>query len=190
MAAATPVIQLDKTLRVVRIIWFVLVVEAVWLPIVGVLAGPEELVGEPAMLWALAAVSLVVLAVSVILPRRMLIQGLSQRSIEVVEQADPEVVPGFYRDKAPMRRVFADPRDAQSAIAPRYNVYIILTVSLRNAVALFGLVLLMMGFSLVEALPFSVVSFIAMVVAMPRRAQAVGLLEEAKNAKLDLEGGP
>lgn len=190
MAERTPVIQLDKTLRVVRIIWFVLLVEAVWLPIVGVLARPEDPQTEPAMLWALAAVSLVVLAVSVILPRRMLMQGLSQRSLEIVEQADPTVVPGFYRDQAPMRRVFADPADAEAAIAPRYNVYIILTVSLRNAVALWGLVLLIMGFGLLEALPFSVVSLVAMAVAMPRRAQAVRFLEEAKNAKLHLEDGP
>ena len=134
------------------------------------------------MLPVFGAVAVVVFAVSFILPRFMLRGGLARANMEVDEVADDE--PQLFRTAPKTMRLFADPDAALRRAMQLSQTPLILGIALGEAVAIFGLVLGMLGFSLLEVAPFFVGGWIAIASHFPRQGRIIRALEAAKGATL------
>ncbi len=88
------------------------------------------------------------------------------------------------RDRGRRQRVFADGREALVKAMPALQTGLILGLALAEAVALFGLVLVVLGHPLAETNGFFVVSWILIALKWPSEAGLARQLETARNADL------
>jgi hypothetical protein len=102
--------------------------------------------------------------------------------LEVEEVPDPDASVMF-RDQTPTVRRFAKPDAVVSKGMAIYMSPLILGLALGEAVAIFGLVLGLVGFELPMILPFFVASWVLMGVRFPRWSSVIGPLERAHEAR-------
>jgi len=194
MGTPAPVLSLPVALRNVRIIWAALLVSSLLIPVVLYVvsrAQPPQADLPPAgvLSAALGVTSLVLAVLSFVLPERLALAALKAAELEVVEEVDPNVVPGFYREGAPKLQVFASRERAEKVAGASYLTTVIMRSALRESIAMFGAVLLFLTHELPVAGAMVVLAVALLLLAWPREREAVGLLERAYGAKLPEAGG-
>jgi len=143
------------------------------------LAGTEA---PPGLAPVFALVAVVVAVVSIALPRKIARDALSRLDLQVGERSADERL--FNEDQRRPRR-FLDPARAREQAFPALQTAFILGMALAEAIALFGFVLVLMGFSLTVALPFFAVCWVLMVGRFPAPAKLDQQLVETFDADLE-----
>jgi hypothetical protein len=145
-----------------RMIWFALLVSQgfyVAIPVLG-LVERSRVRPDPILLYALAAVALVVAVVSFVVP------GIVRRSAIASAAADLR-----------HREASLDTIQAR-AFGIGFTPFI-LSIALSEAIALFGLVLSTLGFPTLVCLPFHAAGAVLTLIRFPTTAMFLGPLEEA-----------
>lgn len=189
MSTVTRKLSLPAAIRTIRIVWAALVVSSLLVPVVLYVAAqsapvPEDVPPAAVLSALLGVVSLVVAVVSFVMPARLALAPLKAAKIEVVEEVDPDVVPGFYREGAPKRRVLASRKAAEQAAARIYMTTVILRSALRESIPLFGGVLLFVTRQLPVAGGLVLLGVVLLLMGWPREREALELVEQAYDAKL------
>lgn len=144
-----------------------------------------ELDPQPILLIALGGAGLTMSALSLVLPKRMYLQALAAAKFEVQTVPD-DGSSALYRE-GPSMRVFAKPADVAQRTPLIFQTALILGMAFSESVAIFGFVLGMQGFGVLEVAPFFVVSVILLLVRFPTGKSMFSPLEHAYRAKLDCE---
>jgi hypothetical protein len=174
-------------LQTARIIWAALLTSTViFFVALLVTRPPIESPPEPSMLPILGVVAAVVAVVSFVLPAHLSRQALAAAKIETREEtvadpsrADSDVLP--YREAPTVtRRVPVDPGVAVRRALALHQTPLILGLALSESIALFGVVLGLVGFELPLVVPFFVLSWISIAARYPTLERAVRPLEQAQ----------
>ncbi len=136
-------------------------------------AGPHE----PILAIAIGAVAVVVAVVSFVLPGIVLKASVKQLGLET------RPAPSF-GDLPAGTLVFANPAGARARAAASLQSAMIVRIALREAIALFGFVLGILGFGLPIVLPFFVLAWVLLALAFPSDGSMDRQLEKAAGAKL------
>ncbi len=147
---------------------------------------PDEPVSPLPLIFG--AIALLVLVLSVIIPRQVVRRTLLQHTPKLTEELAPDAV-GMYREVAARRKVFAKPERVRERTAPIYYKALILALALGEAVTLFGFVLGFQGFGPVTVAPFFVVGFIANLLRFPRLSTIEQVAEKAYQASFPQRSG-
>lgn len=131
----------------------------------------------PILPMVLGVVALSVAVVSFVLPGITLKTAV--RNLGLATRPAPN-----FGDQPAGTLVFEDPAEARRRAAPALQTAMILRLALRESIALFGLVVGMLGYGLVAASPFFVASWILFAIAFPSQASLDRELENASGAKL------
>ncbi|HEU5076542.1 MAG TPA: hypothetical protein VFU02_20265 [Polyangiaceae bacterium] len=165
-----------------RIIWASISFSTVVCLMVGIQAAraPEE-PPEMVMLFALAAVSLGLVGASQVVPKQLLLAALKARKFQVVE---PPPEQRMFDDSPRRGRRFAAPDQVRLALIQCAQSPFILGLALSEAIAIMGLVLMLLGFELQHALGFFAVSWVLLLSKFPRLESFERLLEASYDAEL------
>lgn len=178
----------DQRLRVARILWGALFASTcVFLGVLLFVRQSGTIPAEPAepfMLIAFGVVALGVAAASIVVPRTTHRTSLGNAKLEVVTEVDERDGAALFRDAAPTIRVFANPDEARRVAHIRYHTPFILGMALSESIALFGFSLAMLGFPVLQVLPFWIVSWVLMIVRFPTPRRVFAALEEIHDAVL------
>ena len=178
---------MNSKLTTLRILWFALLCS------IGFYAAVPFLVvhgsqPQPVMLVALTSVAVVTCALSFLMPA-----FLYKRSMAALVNVAPRVVErprstaearGF-RDASPGQRCFEDPVAARRFAYQLFMTPFILSLALSESVALFGLMLFMLGFGLRVFAAFELAGALLIALRFPTDARVVGWLEKALDAGLE-----
>ena len=138
---------------------------------------------EMTLLYGLAAAGFCSAVASLVLPRFFLGAWTRRVKLKVEDRPDP-TAETHYRQHVTGSRVFVDPDEARRQLAAAFFVPLILGLALAESVAIYGLVLLLLGSSWPEAIGFFAASWVLMAVRFPLEGPLVATLEKAKNARL------
>jgi hypothetical protein len=129
------------------------------------------------------ASSIGLVALSFILPRAQLATWLAKLNLPTREVAgdSASILPEAARPKV---RVFVDPAGALLRALQISQPSLVLSLALREAIAMFGLVLVFSGFPPWIGAPFFVVSLVTLLLGAPSAARVARALEAATGAKL------
>jgi len=130
---------------------------------------------EPLFGPVLAVVAAVEAIVSFLLPRHLARQALASTPAAIVDEPDPDASIGF-RDRAATRRAFADPAALQARVDELSQMSLVLTCALRESIAIFGLILGVLGFDLPWVAPFFVAAWLLLALAFPTGRELDGLV--------------
>lgn len=147
---------------------------------VGVAQVPDQ-PPERMMLFAFAALSLGLLAASQLVPKQVLIAALKAQKFEVLE---PPAEERMFDDSPRRGRKFAAPDQVRQKLIQCAQTPFIVGIALSEAIAIMGLVLMMLGFSLQHALGFFVVSWALLLSKFPRLSSFERVLETSYDAEL------
>jgi len=142
---------------------------------------------EPVIYYSMAGVSVVVLVVSVVLPRFLLTSFAKQQKPAIEEELVEEEA--LFRQAPKKRRVFAKPDAARSSACAAWFTPFVLGMAFAESIVLFGLVLGIMGFGLLEVLPFYVVGWILVGIRFPRQRPIEAAFEKAHDAVFPADRG-
>jgi hypothetical protein len=140
---------------------------------------------QPILFVALSAAALAALIASFVVPPMALRQALARSKLESRRETvvDPtptgsDVLP--YREAATITRTVASkPMQARQSALVAYQTGLIFGLAMSEAVALFGFMLHFLGFPLLWALPFFVVSWISMALRFPTPERVLAPFERA-----------
>ena len=172
------------TLNVMRILWMAMLVATtmyVGLAFSGVLKPPPEPV-VPMMPFVFGLLALVLTIVSFALPRHLHATAARAADVEIREEAPPDTFSRHYREAMEKRRVFADPQAAMGKAYLSYMTPFILSIALSEAIALFGLVLAVLGFEKILFLPFFAVGATLIAIRFPAQPKILAAFEAARGA--------
>ena len=180
-----------EKLRVMRIIWAALLLSTLIYLVVALVVPPEsteELGREtsPLMPPAFAALAVALAAASIAVPRRMAKESLLQKRFALVDLAADK---RMFSDAKGRARRFQDSGAARAEAFPALQTSFIVGMALAEAIALFGFVLLYLGFELSWGLPFFAVCWVLMAGRYPSPARLDQQLEEAYDADLEQQTG-
>lgn len=180
--------MLANRLRTVRTLWAGLVM-SVCLFVVALYFSRSQppMPAAPITAPIFAVVALGVAVASFVIPanvRKTAYANVNLPTEEVADAGASDVIPD--RD-APKRRVFANPDEALGRAFALFQTPFILSMSLSEAVALFGFVLGRLGFSPLIVAPFFVASLTLMFVRFPTVQRIIEPFERAANAKFPLD---
>lgn len=169
-------------LATMRIIWASISFSTVFFLVIGVTVAkvPEE-PPEMVMLFALAALSLGLVGASQLVPKQVLIAALKAQNFQVVE---PPPEGRMFNDSPRRGRRFAAPDQVRQKLIQCSQSPFILGLALSEAIAIMGLVLMMLGFELQHALGFFAVSWVLLLSKFPRLASYERVLEATYDAEL------
>jgi hypothetical protein len=174
-----------ERLRVARILWAAITMSAVMIPAVGWFVAQQQPAGgppDPAMAGMLGLVALVTAVLSVVLPGRLLRTALVGQRLVLADRPESE---RMFADRPRRARVFANPQAARNGAVAAFMTSLIIGIALAEAVALDGLVLVVMRAPLLWGLPFFVVSWAILASKFPRPEQPLRSLEQAYDADLE-----
>jgi hypothetical protein len=101
----------------------------------------------PHLVYVLGVAALMCAGGSIVVPRIVYQQAVLKNSpLAIVDEPAPDASSAKYRQQAPTRKVFADPAAARQVAMRCFASPFILSIALSEAVALFGLVLGILGF--------------------------------------------
>lgn len=164
---------LVTTLRTQQILWAALTFSPMVYVMVGLMAAPSQPPpGSPVILYALAATSVAVAALSFVFPAGMFAKSLKQRvgtdiRIAQVASQSPFLPEEGFRSASPSAGEVQNPAETLLLAARLDQGALILSLALRESIALYGLVLALMGFPLSYAAAFFVVSVALMALRFP-----------------------
>ncbi|HEY6728228.1 MAG TPA: hypothetical protein VI197_29665 [Polyangiaceae bacterium] len=136
---------------------------------------------ETLMLFAFAALSLGLIGASQLVPKQLLAAALKAQRFEVVE---PPATERMFDDSPRRGRKFAQPDQVRQKLIQCAQTPFILGLALSEAVAIMGLVLMMLGFQLTHTLGFFVVSWVLLLSKFPKLASFEHALEASYDAEL------
>ena len=166
-----------------RILWAALVMSTgIYVVIPNFMQRPEEL-PQRMMLIIFAMLAVSVGVASFILPRHIFRMALERLRLEVVEDQDRSEERGF-RDKPSAQRRFADPAQVRKRLMTIWFTPFILSLAMAEAIAIFGLVLLFLGASYIEGIPYFVACWVLFAIRVPREATIIAAAEKVYQAKL------
>lgn len=166
----------------VRILWGALLASTVMFLVVLLFVPNEHPNPMPILPPAFGVMALGMAVLSFALPSQQQKSALTRASVAVTEEADPNasgIIP--YRD-APKRRVFADPKAAETTAFVAYQTPFILGCALSESIALFGFVIGFLGHPAPFFMPFFALSWLLLAVRFPTLARVRAPLERAKSA--------
>lgn len=179
MTATAP----EPNVRVPQIVWAALLANTVLFLAVAYIQAPRGEVGvEMSMVIAMAGAALVASVMSLVLPRFLGDSAFRNAEFEVEKIPDPEGSI-ILREKAPTIRVFANPAEARKRAYGLFFTPFILGLALCEAVAIFGLVLAMMGMEILHTLPFYVVSWLLIAPRFPTEKKILAYAERGAGAR-------
>ncbi|HOU90025.1 MAG TPA: hypothetical protein PLU22_03220 [Polyangiaceae bacterium] len=166
-----------------RIIWAALLVATLlYLVVALVIELPPFEEPVPAFLpLPLALGAVVMLVVGLVLPPRLVRPRLLALGLPVTELA-PDAA--LFADRPGRRRRFTDPAAARQRAIPAMNVALLLPLALAESIAIFGMLLLLLGFGAALSLPFFLVAWGFMLVRFPTARRLEHVLEAAYDADL------
>lgn len=176
--------KIDEQYRTLVILFFALLSSNGIFVGIAVTAPPAPSPPDDIILYALIAVSVMILGVSFVLPANFEKKGLAGLSLPIEEhaEADPNVPTSFAKHNTTRR--FTDPKTALSRALGVMMTPFILRMALRESIGIYGLMLAMLGHPLTQALPFLAVSFLTQAIEFPRLSRFADALEAAQNASL------
>lgn len=142
---------------------------------------PPEVEGDRTLLLLFAAVAIGNAAMSFVLPMIIYRSGVRRANVPVDEVPDPDAAAAFAG--ATRVRVFRDPVAARALARLHFQQSFILGLALSEAVGLLGFVLNRMGFPLLFALPFFLISGVLIAVRFPQEGAAERRFSEELNAR-------
>ena len=185
--------RLEAVTRTARILWVAFLVAAVaYLPlglVVRSAAAPPS-APEPLVAIALAAAAFIDAVLSFVLPAQIFRNAVRARGLAVAEEIDPAAMPGAYRDQAAKRRVLKEPAKVELAAAAVGLTTFIMEGAMREAVVLFGFVLLFLGHAPVIWGPFFAVGWILLALAWPSPRAWLRRVERVYDARLATSAEP
>jgi len=171
-------------LSVLRILWIAMLLATAMyagLAFSGIFRPPAE-PAERMMPFVFGVMAIVLAVVSFALPRTIHANAARASTVEIREEAPPDGFSERYREAMAKRRVFADP---QAALGKAYFAFMtpfVLSIALSEAIALFGLVLAVLGFEKIIATPFFVAGALLIAIRFPTHAKITRAFEEAHGA--------
>jgi hypothetical protein len=174
-----------------RILWFALLASVfLYLGIAIVVLSKVAVKPQiPFMPFVLSGLSLVVAVVSFVLPPITYAQAAKTVEIDVQDEVAPSAFPSRYREAMPKRQVFSDPQAATSKAFALFMTPFILSLALSEAIALFGLVLVQMGFGVLTGLPFFFAGAVLIAVRFPTESKVLDMFEKARGASFPASNG-
>ncbi len=175
-------------LRVTRILWFGLFASTFAYVFVLAMQGQRICDFPPCgadspLLYGLGGGALSSAVASVLLSRRLMRAALPRTAPAIREEQDPSQVQ--YRDRVTMRRLFADPASARRSAIAAHKTPFIVGMALAESVAIYGLVLGLLGFPPANVAPFFAGCWILMACHFPRVAAIERALEGVHRAKFE-----
>lgn len=183
-------VSIRVSLRIMRILWGALL-GSVGIYVVVMVAGVVQKPSTPpapVMLPAFAVMSFMIAVVSFVMPAMMYKQAVAGIKVDTVEEPMPDAFTADYRKASPKVKVFADPAAALRSAVAVAQTRLILSLAFSESIAMFGLVVLVMGFDDLMAVPFFVVSAVLMVLRFPTERQILEPFEAAKGASFPRDG--
>jgi hypothetical protein len=172
------------SLMTLRIIWFALLTATfLYLGVaVGVLAKVAQVPQIPIMPFVLSGMSLVLAVMSFVLPSMIYGQAAKTGDVQIKDELVPNAYPDRYRQAMPKRQIFADPPAAMRMAFASFMTPFILSLALSEAIALFGLVLVQLGFGTTMGLPFFLAGALLIAVRFPSQSKVLRMFEQARGA--------
>jgi hypothetical protein len=171
-----------QALATMKMLWAAISFSTVMFLVVGTTAAqtPEE-PPQMVMLFAFAAVSLGLIGASQLLPKQLLVTALKAQKFQVVE---PPAQERMFNDSPRRGRKFAEPAQVRQKLVQCSQTPFILGIALSEAVAIMGLMLMMLGFELTHSLGFFFVSWVLLLSKFPRLESFQRVLEASYDAEL------
>lgn len=171
-----------QALMTMRVMWGAISGSTVLLLIVGFTAAPApEQPPQMVMLVAVGALSLGLIGASQVVPKQVLVGALKAQKFQVVE---PPATERMFNDAPRRGRKFAEPEQVRLKLIQCAQTPFILGLALSEAVAIFGLMLMMLGFQLTHTLGFFVVSWVLLLSKYPKLESFERVLEATYDADL------
>lgn len=133
------------------------------------------------MLFAFAALSLGLIGASQVVPKQVLVAALKAQKFQVVE---PPAQERMFNDSPRRGRKFAQPDQVRQKLIQCAQTPLILGIALSEAIAIMGLMLMMLGFQLTHTLGFFVVSWVLLFSKFPKLESFERVLEASYDAEL------
>jgi len=178
------------SLFVLRILWLALFVACliyVGISLAGIFPKPHE-PPAPLMPMLFGVVGTAIAVLSFVMPRQAYGPIARKLTVKIKEEAAPEAFAGRYRDAMQKQLVFADPKKAASAAFTAFMTPFILSLALSEAIAVFGLTLVAVGFELLVAAPFFGAGAILILIRFPTQKKVLGAFEQAHGASFPTAG--
>lgn len=174
-----------------RLLWFALLAATfLYLGIaVGVLAKVAAKPQIPQMPATLGGLSLAIAIISFVLPPKLYSVAAKTGEIATTDEVVPNAFPSRYREAMPKRQIFADPQAATNKAYTTFMVPFILSLALSEAIALFGLVLVQMGFGVLTGLVFFFAGAVLIAVRFPTESKVRDMFEKARGASFPASNG-
>ena len=176
MAATKSMVQ--QRLMTPRILWAAMLMSTLMMPTIMYLTlGSQTTEGPDDVLWiALFLAACIGGALYAYLPAKLRRQQIATLKLETHSVADPDASV-IFREASPMKKVFSSPSDVLSAAAGGYFTSFIVGVALAEGIGIYGAVLLALGASPLQALPFTGVAILLIARVFPTRAALLGPIE-------------
>ncbi|MEZ4393378.1 MAG: hypothetical protein R3A48_20010 [Polyangiales bacterium] len=180
---------LNATLRTQKILWSALTLAPLAYLGVALSAPQTDAAAPPLILPVLGAVAAMTAALSFILPEKLFASALHRRvghdlRITQVASSAPVLAEGGFRDASPSVNAVEDPVAALTLAAQLDMSPLIITLALRESIAIHGLVLAMLGFSMRVAFGFIAVSVALMILRRPSLEALRARVEQAIDARV------
>ena len=171
-----------QALATMKVMWASISFSTVIFLVIGTTAAPApEEPPQMVMLFAFAALSLGLVGASQLVPKQVLIAALKAQKFQVLE---PEAQERMFNDSPRRGRKFAQPDQVRQKLIQSAQSPFILGIALSEAVAIMGLVLMMLGFQLQHSLGFFVVSWVLLLSKFPKLESFERVLEATYDAEL------
>lgn len=165
-------------MNVRRILWAALLASTfVYLAVIRIAAHPAENPPPNLIPIVLAATSIAIVVASYLLPTVVLRRAIQALDLPIEEAK-------MFGDQPAGTRIFRDPAAARTKAQPALQSATILRLALREAIALYGVVLAFMGYDFRVYIGFFVIAWLLMLEAFPREAAEDAAIEAACGAKL------
>ena len=178
---------MEKGIRSAQVLWAGLFVSTfALLAVAFVLTQPAQQ-APPLTLPAVVGAALAIAMVAIFLPPQMMKKAMTaQLSGRIVESPNP-AAEVMFREAAPPLKAFDDPAVARTKAVLAYQQPMILSLSLPESVAIFGLFLVAQGFPRPTAVPFFVACWILQIARFPTAAKLAAAVKSATGVDLPLD---
>lgn len=170
-------------LQTPRILWLGLLSSTFMFMVVGFVGAPQDLELDPTMLYVFAGLGVMEVVMSFLLPAHIRRRSYLDAKFAVEEVPDAKAE-AMFRDSPPMIRQFAEPEKVRARLGALSWTAFIIELAMGDAVAVFGLVLAMLGGDPMEWLPFMVVGALLIAIRFPTEARFVKALERVYDARM------
>jgi hypothetical protein len=177
-------------LSVLRLLWIAMLAATAMyagLAFSGVIKAPDEPAARM-MPFVFGVVALVLMVVSFVLPRTIYTNAARAAEVSIREEAPADAFSERYREAMEKRRVFADPDAALGKAYFSFMTPFILSIALSEAIALFGMVLAVLGFEKIVAAPFFVAGAVLIAIRFPTHPKIIAAFEAARGASFPSSG--